>query len=151
MQQLQSDLNGPVLPPLQPGESLASSGAGMFSPNRLPATIAVQTVEVYPYIEYIKYLLAGSISLSIFVTAMIGGGITFIDDKARGLHEGYLSHAAHQGGTGAGTDRLGRHQGADGRTDHHDHRRLDCRNSAALGPDAAVLLDSGSGASPRWR
>ena len=45
---------------------------------------------MYPYIEYIKYLLAGSISMSIFVVAMIGGGITFIDDKSRGLHEGYL-------------------------------------------------------------
>src|SRR6202023_2206869 len=45
---------------------------------------------MYPYIEYIKYLLAGSIAMSIFIVAMIGGGITFIDDKARGLHEGYL-------------------------------------------------------------
>src|SRR5438034_1095484 len=32
----------------------------------------------------------GSNALSIFVTAMIGGGIIYIDDKARGLHEGYL-------------------------------------------------------------
>jgi ABC-2 type transport system permease protein len=91
MQQLQNSLNGPVLPPLEPGESPASNLASLFSPNRLPASIEIQTVEVYPYIDYIKYLLAGSISLSIFVTAMIGGGITFIDDKARGLHEGYLS------------------------------------------------------------
>jgi len=91
MQQLQNSLNGPVLPPLEAGESPASNLAGLFSPNRLPASIEIQTVEVYPYIDYIKYLLAGSISLSIFVTAMIGGGITFIDDKARGLHEGYLS------------------------------------------------------------
>ena len=91
MQQLQNSLNGPVLPPLESGESPAANLAGLFSPNRLPASIEVQTVEVYPYIDYIKYLLAGSISLSIFVTAMIGGGITFIDDKARGLHEGYLS------------------------------------------------------------
>ncbi len=52
------------------------------------ATLAV--VEVYPYIPYIQYLLAGSIALSIFITAMIGGGIIYIDDKARGLHEGYL-------------------------------------------------------------
>lgn len=58
--------------------------------SRLPADVQLDTVEVYPYIEYIKYLLAGTISLSIFVVAMIGGGITFIDDKARGLHEGYL-------------------------------------------------------------
>ena len=91
MQQLQNSLNGPVLPPLEPGASPASNQASLFSPDRLPPSIEIQTVEVYPYIDYIKYLLAGSISLSIFVTAMIGGGITFIDDKARGLHEGYLS------------------------------------------------------------
>src|SRR6202453_766381 len=57
---------------------------------RLEGSVQLDTVEIYPYIEYIKYLLAGSIALSIFVVAMIGGGITFIDDKARGLHEGYL-------------------------------------------------------------
>jgi ABC-2 type transport system permease protein len=91
IQQLQNDLNGPVMPHTQSGETLASATMGVFSPNRLPSTVAVQTIEVYPYIEYIKYLLAGSISLAIFVTAMIGGGITFIDDKARGLHEGYLT------------------------------------------------------------
>ncbi len=91
MQQLQNSLNGPVLPALESGEYPAANLAGLVSPNRLPAGIEIQTVEVYPYIDYIKYLLAGSISLSIFVTAMIGGGITFIDDKARGLHEGYLS------------------------------------------------------------
>jgi ABC-2 type transport system permease protein len=91
IQQLQNELNGPTLAPLQPGESPASNLASLFSPHRLPGSIAIQTVEVYPYVEYIKYLLAGAISLSIFVTAMIGGGITFIDDKARGLHEGYLS------------------------------------------------------------
>jgi ABC-2 type transport system permease protein len=28
--------------------------------------------------------------MSIFMMVMIGGGIIFIDDKARGLHEGYL-------------------------------------------------------------
>jgi ABC-type multidrug transport system permease subunit len=91
LQQIQTDLNGPVLPPMQPGESPASDTASLFSPQRLPPQIAIQTVEVYPYIPYIKYLLAGAISLSIFVVAMIGGGIVFIDDKARGLHEGYLT------------------------------------------------------------
>src|SRR6202041_2450750 len=32
----------------------------------------------------------GSIAMSIFIVAMIGGGITFIDEQGRGLHEGYL-------------------------------------------------------------
>jgi ABC-type multidrug transport system permease subunit len=41
-------------------------------------------------VPYIQYLLPGSTTLAIFVCAMIGGGIIFIDDKARGLHEGYL-------------------------------------------------------------
>jgi ABC-2 type transport system permease protein len=91
IQQIQTDLNGPPMPPAQPGESQASTLTGMFTPQRLPSQIQIQTIEVYPYIEYIKYLLAGSISISIFVVAMIGGGIGFIDDKARGLHEGYLT------------------------------------------------------------
>jgi len=91
IQEIQTDLNGPSLPPTQSGESQASTLTGMFSAQRLPSQIEIQTVEVYPYIEYIKYLLAGSISISIFVVAMIGGGIAFIDDKARGLHEGYLA------------------------------------------------------------
>src|SRR5512146_110527 len=47
-------------------------------------------VELYPYIEYMKYLLPGAITLAMFVSVMIGGGMLYIDDKARGVHEGYL-------------------------------------------------------------
>src|SRR5437016_7967602 len=50
----------------------------------------LQIVELYPYIEYMKYLLPGSITLAMFVSVMIGGGMLYIDDKARGVHEGYL-------------------------------------------------------------
>lgn len=60
------------------------------SDPRVPPSATVSVVEIYPYVPYIQYLLSGSIVLSIFVTAMIGGGIIYIDDKARGLHEGYL-------------------------------------------------------------
>ena len=51
---------------------------------------ALKIVELYPYIEYMKYLLPGSITLAMFVSVMIGGGMLYIDDKARGVHEGYL-------------------------------------------------------------
>jgi len=57
---------------------------------RVVQEIALQVVELYPYIEYMKYLLPGSITLAMFVSVMIGGGIVYIDDKARGVHEGYL-------------------------------------------------------------
>ncbi len=59
-------------------------------PPRVPHGVSLEVVELYPYVPYIQYLLAGSVVLAIFVAAMIGGGIIYIDDKARGLHEGYL-------------------------------------------------------------
>ncbi len=57
---------------------------------RVAQQMALEVVELYPYIEYMKYLLPGSITLAMFVSVMIGGGIVYIDDKARGVHEGYL-------------------------------------------------------------
>ena len=83
MQSLVQDINS-GLNPFQPGQRLA------VPMPRLNPLVDLQVVELYPYIEYIKYLLSGSIAMSVFIVAMIGGGITFIDDKSRGLHEGYL-------------------------------------------------------------
>ena len=60
------------------------------SGRRVPGEATLDVVEVYPYVPYIQYLLPGSVVMSIFMMVMIGGGIIFIDDKARGLHEGYL-------------------------------------------------------------
>lgn len=58
-------------------------------PRLLQKTV-LDIVELYPYIEYMKYLLPGSIALAMYVSVMIGGGMLYIDDKARGVHEGYL-------------------------------------------------------------
>jgi ABC-2 type transport system permease protein len=72
MQELTDALNQPTLPP------------------RIPQQIVLEIVELYPYIEYMKFLLPGSIALAMFVSVMIGGGMLYIDDKARGVHEGFL-------------------------------------------------------------
>jgi ABC-2 type transport system permease protein len=60
------------------------------SSRRIASDPTLELVEVYPYVPYIQYLLPGSIVMSIFMMVMIGGGIIYMDDKARGLHEGYL-------------------------------------------------------------
>jgi len=72
LQALVDALNAPVIQP------------------RLINNIAIQFVELYPYVSYMKFLLAGSISLAMYISVMIGGGMLYIDDKARGVHEGYL-------------------------------------------------------------
>jgi ABC-2 type transport system permease protein len=58
--------------------------------TRISTMPRLDVVEVYPYVPYVQYLLPGIVVMSIFMMVMIGGGIIFIDDKARGLHEGYL-------------------------------------------------------------
>jgi ABC-2 type transport system permease protein len=57
---------------------------------RIVTNISLDTVELYPYVEYMKYLLSGSVALAMYISVMIGGGMLYIDDKARGVHEGYL-------------------------------------------------------------
>jgi len=58
--------------------------------RRLPRQVSLDVIEIYPYVPYVQYLLPGSIVMAVFMMVMIGGGIIYIDDKARGLHEGYL-------------------------------------------------------------
>jgi ABC-2 type transport system permease protein len=59
-------------------------------PERVVKSVALKIVELYPFVEYMKYLLSGSIALAMYISVMIGGGMLYIDDKARGVHEGYL-------------------------------------------------------------
>lgn len=59
-------------------------------PSHIAKQIQLDIVELFPYIEYMKFLLSGSVTLAMYVSVMIGGGMLYIDDKARGVHEGYL-------------------------------------------------------------
>jgi ABC-2 type transport system permease protein len=60
------------------------------APSRVSAVVALDAVELYPYVPYMRYMLPGVISLGLFMSAMIGGAILYLDDKQRGVHEGYL-------------------------------------------------------------
>ena len=57
---------------------------------RLATGIALKIVELYPYVNYMKFLLPACVALAMYISVMIGGGMLYIDDKARGVHEGYL-------------------------------------------------------------
>ena len=72
------------------GQMVATTNLPGPTGVRLPGQASLDVVEMYPFVPYVQYLLPGSITMSIFMMVMIGGGIIFIDDKARGLHEGYL-------------------------------------------------------------
>jgi ABC-2 type transport system permease protein len=58
--------------------------------SRLASQIALEIVELYPYVNYMKFLLPACCALAMYISVMIGGGMLYIDDKARGVHEGYL-------------------------------------------------------------
>src|SRR5258708_24805715 len=71
-------------------QSLVSALNQPVVQERVVKDIALRIVEIYPFVEYMKYLLAGSIALALYISVMIGGAMLYIDHKARGVHEGYL-------------------------------------------------------------
>jgi ABC-2 type transport system permease protein len=57
---------------------------------RYQRQVGLEVIEVFPYVEYVQYLLPGAVTLAIFACVLLGGGILYIDDKVRGIHEAYL-------------------------------------------------------------
>lgn len=52
--------------------------------------VSVERVDVYGHKDYMQYLVPGVIALALFFVAMVAGGIILVDDRARGIHEGYF-------------------------------------------------------------
>jgi len=71
-------------------QSLVTALTAPVIQPRLANTIALEIVELYPYVNYMKFLLPACVALAMYISVMIGGGMLYIDDKARGVHEGYL-------------------------------------------------------------
>jgi ABC-2 type transport system permease protein len=55
----------------------------------LPA-ILLDEANYYRKVEYIEFMAPGSVVQSIFIASIIGGGISILFDKQRGVIEGYL-------------------------------------------------------------
>src|SRR5438477_2687105 len=72
------------------GTSAASSAAGATAGTGSPVGVEVQRVDVYGHKEFMQYLVPGVIALALFFVAMLAGGIILVDDRARGIHEGYF-------------------------------------------------------------
>ncbi|HKW50098.1 MAG TPA: ABC transporter permease, partial [Candidatus Eisenbacteria bacterium] len=66
-----------------------SPGAGGAAIGAVPG-IQVERVDVYGHRDFMQYLVPGVIALSLFFVAMLAGGIILVDDRARGIHEGYF-------------------------------------------------------------
>lgn len=65
--------------------------AGRQTPApRVVRAVTLDPVELFPFVPYMRYMLPGVIALGMFMTVMIGGGMSYLDDKQRGVHEGYL-------------------------------------------------------------
>ena len=52
--------------------------------------VQVQRVDVYGHKEFMQYLVPAVIALALFFVAMLAGGIILVDDRAKGVHEGYF-------------------------------------------------------------
>ena len=76
------------------GELRRAFGAGIApdvtAAAAMPLGIQVERVDVYGHKEFMQYLVPGVIALALFFVAMLAGGIILVDDRARGIHEGYF-------------------------------------------------------------
>ncbi|HTR96605.1 MAG TPA: ABC transporter permease [Candidatus Acidoferrales bacterium] len=71
-------------------QALARDVAGPTGVAIAAPHVQVERVDVYGHKEFMQYLVPGVIALALFFVAMLAGGIILVDDRARGIHEGYF-------------------------------------------------------------
>jgi ABC-2 type transport system permease protein len=89
-----------------PLSSQAALGGFMSAANQVSSQIQavavpqpnleVDAADYYRRVQYIEFMAPGSIVQSIFVASIIGGGISILFDKQRGVIEGYLTTPLRQ-------------------------------------------------------
>jgi len=57
---------------------------------RIESKVSLNVIELYPYIEYMKYLLPGSMALAMFVSVMVGVEFSMLMTKIREYMKGIL-------------------------------------------------------------
>jgi len=70
--------------------ALGSISSNVVLADTRKVGVQVQRVDVYGHKEFMQYLVPGVIALALFFVAMLAGGIILVDDRARGIHEGYF-------------------------------------------------------------
>lgn len=70
--------------------ALGNIAGNAVAVNERRVGVQVQRVDVYGHKEFMQYLVPGVIALALFFVAMLAGGIILVDDRARGIHEGYF-------------------------------------------------------------
>src|SRR5262249_51421499 len=70
--------------------AFASLSGDVAASETKKVVVEVQRVDVYGHKEFMQYLVPGVIALALFFVAMLAGGIILVDDRARGIHEGYF-------------------------------------------------------------
>lgn len=73
------------------GAFASGTGPPAGTPSARAPRIDVQRVDVYGHKEFMQYLVPGVIALALFFVAMLAGGIILVDDRAKGVHEGYFA------------------------------------------------------------
>lgn len=79
-------IEGELRRAMVPGPSIS----GEAGTTALVPGIQVERVDVYGHKDFMQYLVPGVIALALFFVAMLAGGIILVDDRAKGIHEGYF-------------------------------------------------------------